>query len=882
MRRVDDANPEERDPSSLEELLERGLRAAMAGESDSVVEANQESDQDLFGSITESDGDRRDATLAEERYDLGGIIARGGMGIILRAHDRKLGRQVAIKTVAERHLASTRVMSRFRREVLVAARLQHPGIVPVYDCGWLGPRRPYFSMKLVAGRTLEAILDESDRQSSDRSELLSILLKVMQAVACAHAAGFVHRDLKPANIMVGDYGEVMVMDWGLAWVQGEVGAEVGLTEDDSAGDISIGLSVDGSVVGTAPYMSPEQARGEVDRIGPPCDVFALGSILCEVLTGSPAFVGKNFHETRRLAAAGSIASALSRIADAQADPELEEIARICLTVDPEHRPPLQEVVLVLEAWQRHAEDRAERARLEVVAERARGEGEAERAREAHERARAESRARKATVLLSIVGLLVISIATAYLIRTERTARTRERESESVVNAALGEARARLAAARQAGIEDELAWEKSRLATRQLSEQLGRHDPGRELAALVRRFEEDSEAAASDAERSRKIVMQLNRWEPHWHRPSFAERDEEDRRIFASIGIDPDSMEAREMAELLAASSIRDELVAALDVWAKSRFASRQQKESGWRKLIETASLADPDPWRVTLRRAWMDKDVATLSELAVSPSFVEQSAHGTNLLARCLCLLGDSVGTINVLRRAHVIHASDFRINLDLAIHLRWIEDPNWTEIASFYDMARAARPECHEILADFGHALYMSGDIEGSGRVLDQAQRLDPEDGHVQMYAGIIRARIGEIETAVAVLSEAVESFDGSMNLEFFVAELQFILGRYGEAASSLRAAADLLPGHHERLLATAAVLDELEKSSGEDDCRRILERVASSHGVVGVCGELKCESCFRRLFGLDSVAREIKCFPAGQMLGELHRTHKRDCSEF
>src|SRR5215471_2644038 len=160
--------------------------------------------------------------LTGTRYQLQGEIARGGMGAVLRGHDVDLGRDLAVKVLLEKHAHRPEVARRFIEEAQIGGQLQHPGVVPVYDIGHFG-NRPFFTMKLVKGQTLGSLLAYRADPAADRPRLLAIALQVAQTLAYAHAKGVIHRDLKPANIMVGAFGEVQVMDWGLAKVLAEGG-----------------------------------------------------------------------------------------------------------------------------------------------------------------------------------------------------------------------------------------------------------------------------------------------------------------------------------------------------------------------------------------------------------------------------------------------------------------------------------------------------------------------------------------------------------------------------------------------------------------------------------------------------------------------------------
>ena len=151
-------------------------------------------------------------------YEIVGEVARGGMGVVLRGRDTDLGREVAVKVLHERLHGSESIVERFIEEAQIGGQLQHPGIVPVYELGLMADDRPYFTMKLVKGRTLASLLEDREEAGSNRRRLLDVFEATCQTVAYAHSRGVIHRDLKPANIMVGAFGEVQVVDWGLAKV----------------------------------------------------------------------------------------------------------------------------------------------------------------------------------------------------------------------------------------------------------------------------------------------------------------------------------------------------------------------------------------------------------------------------------------------------------------------------------------------------------------------------------------------------------------------------------------------------------------------------------------------------------------------------------------
>ena len=200
--------------------------------------------------------------FSSTKYTFVKELGRGGMGTVYLAEDRELNRQVAIKVLNTPEVTED-LRNRMVREAQIIARLEHPGIVPVHDVGVLPDGRVFYAMKFVRGSRL----DEYAAQNSSFGDRLRKFQAVCEAVAFAHAHGVIHRDLKPQNIMIGSFGEVLVLDWGVAKIR-----------DDPHSSASF-QTMEGTVIGTRHYMSPEQARGEIDELDERSDIYALGAVL---------------------------------------------------------------------------------------------------------------------------------------------------------------------------------------------------------------------------------------------------------------------------------------------------------------------------------------------------------------------------------------------------------------------------------------------------------------------------------------------------------------------------------------------------------------------------------------------------------------------------
>ncbi len=352
----------------------------------------------------------RPAVLATVgHFELQSQIGQGGMGTVYRAFDTRFRRDIAIKvlTATENKTVSSQGKQRFINEAQITGQLQHPGIPPAHELGTLEDGRPFLAMKLVKGQTLRELLKRRTSLAEDRSRFVAIFEHVCHAIGYAHGRHVLHRDLKPANIMVGAHGEVQVMDWGLAKLLANQSEDELGTEGDARAlpsTVQWATKIDtanrddsatctGQALGTPAYMPPEQAGGEIRKLDERSDVFGLGAILCEILTGKPPYTGKSGQEVLLKAVRGEIGDALERLEACNDEPELVALCQRCLAFDKTDRPVdgnsvAAEVTRIREA----AESRARQAELEKA--------------EALVR-EAEQRKRRRQVLIAAAAIVVV-------------------------------------------------------------------------------------------------------------------------------------------------------------------------------------------------------------------------------------------------------------------------------------------------------------------------------------------------------------------------------------------------------------------------------------------------------------------------------------------
>ncbi len=735
-------------------------------------------------------------------YQLQGEIARGGMGVLLKGRDLDLGRDVALKVLREDLAARPEIVRRFVEEAQIGGQLQHPGIVPVYELGVMADQRPYFAMKLVKGRTLAAVI--ADRDPADRRKLLDVFASVCQTLAYAHSRGVVHRDLKPANVLIGAFGEVQVIDWGLAKVLSEGGEErearlradrpessvvqtVRSVRDPSSAVSSLGDSIAGAVMGTPAYMAPEQARGEVGRVDERTDVFALGATLCEILTGDPPYRGELLHRdeparrgdaqrTLVQASNAELDDARERLAKCDADAELLELCRACLAPDPAQRPRSAEEVN--ERVQEHLASLAERARAAEL-----------RAAEARVRARS-------TAQLSAFGVVVALAAAALWIGWRETRSRKLQELERSVSADLSE----VGIARAEG-----DWSRAGAAAQRAR---ARVDGQVELAALSAQVESVLAQVQADArvEREREERARSNRElfaaleevrQPEGdevYPTDWARLDSAYAEAFAAHGLNVDGRDVAASTAELGARGVGIELAAALDEWASVR--RRAERPEGAARLSELARTLDPDPLRQRLRDALTAGDSEALREIAAQFAVRESSAPTAWLLGHALVQAADFELALPLLAAARREFPQDYKLAMELARALRVVRPSRSSEALGHYQAALALRPDRVAVWHDFAQTLIELGRTEEALAMFRRSGELAPDDAHLQQHVGNALNRLTRFEEATAVFEHALALDPDSAPTRVDYGLALGALGRSAEEREQLERAVELAPG--------------------------------------------------------------------------------------
>jgi tetratricopeptide (TPR) repeat protein/tRNA A-37 threonylcarbamoyl transferase component Bud32 len=759
-------------------------------------------------------------------YEVAEELGGGGMGTVFRAHDPHLNRDLAVKVLHERYRDSAEMSQRFLEEAQITAQLQHPGIPPVHEVGTLADGRPFFAMKLVKGRTLGQLLAERSDIAGSLPGLLKIFEQICQTLAYAHARRVIHRDLKPTNVMVGAFGEVQVMDWGLAKVlSNDRRADAVECASPAASVIETGRPADdsatraGTVLGTPAYMPPEQARGEVELIDLRADVFGLGAILCEILTGKPPYTGTK-KEIEVHAKVGHLPPALARLDDCGAEHDLVHLARACLAAQPEQRLANAEVVATsITTYLNGVQEKLRVAEVERATAAARAEAEAQAKEAAEGRARAEQhgrelaqakareerRRRRLTVALALSVLLTAAIGGGFWLYLDQAESSRRSETEQGVNLALGRAEQLRDQARRLPAdtprEAELAvavWRQSLAAVQEAQGLLSAGSADEPTLLRVAGLHQEIEGAVAgadqalaDARKDAKLLADLDgaralRVQAQGVVASLQPSERAYVAAFRSYGFDI-SRGPQQVADAIrqARSRVRLPLILALDecslITGPAFFGNLA--------LRQAAGLADNDPWRQQLREALNDEDLDELLRLARQARTRPLPAVSLGLLAEALRSLGADKEAIQLLRHALTAHPGDFWIAYMLGNALREpsaSDDAVLDEAIGCYRAALALRPDNAMANVNLGLALYEKKELDGALAALRKASQLDPKNGLAQRgLANALRTKDAWDSTDLGItlykkgeLAGAIAAFQKAIKLEPRYAPGHFNLG--------------------------------------------------------------------------------------------------------
>jgi serine/threonine-protein kinase len=778
------------------------------------------------------------------RFRLLGEIARGGMGIVLRAHDPELNRALAVKVVLPQYRGDPAITRRFLGEAQLAGQLQHPGVVPVHDLGRLPDGRPFFAMKLIEGRTLAQLLRERPDPGHDRPRFLRYFEAVCQAIGYAHSRGVIHRDLKPANVMVGAFGEVQVMDWGLAKRLGERPPS-GQPSSGSDGPGGSPLTTQaGTLMGTPAYTPPEQASGAVEQLDERSDVFGLGAILCEILTGQPPYVGQDELRVRCMAAWAELASAQARLRGCGADAELVGLALACLAPKPADRP--RDARAVAEALTAHLDGAQARLRQAELAEAA-----------ARARAAEEAKRRRLTLALAAVVLLAVALGggTARWLQADRQARQAQLARE--VHNALDQVTALREQARAATTDGPTLLARAREQA-QRARALVQAGPADEvLVAQVERVQGELDEEEKDRQFLAAIdnarlgqVETVAPWAPGGPGASrFATERSLPlfREAFRAYGLAAGEGEPAAVAARLRRRppQVREAVSAALDDWivqATHPLHQVHEPHLGWLRALAAATADEGGTGEI--RAAFQEQDPgkrrAALEKLAATADVRQLPPHTLANLAQHLLAAESPGSAIPLLRRAQQQYPADFWVNLMLGLHLNLTEPQRWAEAARYLTAAVALRPSSPGVHVNLGIVLWTGKQFDGAIACFEQAIALEPNyvGAHVSL-GNLLCDHRRDYDAAIASLRKAIALDPRCARAHYYQGVALRGKGQVDEAIACYRQALALDP----RNAALHLNLGNLLRDNGQVDeavaCFRAVvaldPKFAAAHDILG-----------------------------------------------
>jgi len=694
-------------------------------------------------------------------YQLLGEIARGGMGVILKGHDTDLGRDVAVKVLDGKFAKRPEVVQRFVEEAQIGGQLQHPGIVPVYELGLMADETPYFTMKLVKGHTLASLLQQRKEPSDNRGRLLAIFESVCQTVAYAHSKGVLHRDLKPANVMVGAFGEVQVVDWGLAKVLRRGGAPGVRSAADTvqtvietvrSGAGSVGSdSMIGSVMGTPAYMAPEQAQGEVEQLDERADVFALGAILCELLTGKPPYLEIEGETIVSQAAHAKLKSARERIEACDGDPALVQLCLHCLMTSRDARPAdAAAVAKAVHEFLASVEERATKAELAA----AKASIQAAEARRAH---------RLTVALGGSIGLALLLLGGGFW-WVNRENNKRAEQTRTLVDAAQAEAIELERAGKPADalVSARRAFElaQSGDADAALLERTGKF-----VARVEQNFhaaEEERRLVEKDEKlRSRLIDLRLKQIATAGVRQRLVELDAAFTQTFRDYDVDLEGDDLVPALKRFRERKITEDVALALDDWGSVRREVHGAKSEKAENLFLLAMDLDPDPLRTRMREAIAAKDMAALLELSQPENLAKLQPGSISVLAIALwsAVPADSAELLRMFEQALRLYPGDYVLQSTAGIF--YIQSEHQEDGLACCMAALSLRPGDVAARMNMGIALAFNGRVVEAEASFRTCIALDASDAGGWYGQGMCRTRLGDYAGGLASLEQALKLQD-------------------------------------------------------------------------------------------------------------------------
>jgi serine/threonine protein kinase/predicted Zn-dependent protease len=665
--------------------------------------------------------------------------AKGGLGEVFVAQDATLHREVALKRILPRFADDPHVRRRFLREVEITARLDHPGIAPIHELILDKHGRHWYVMRFVRGRTLRVEIERYYAKLPTADETVKVLdfrnmlgrfVSVCETIAYAHRRGFVHRDLTPANIMLGDYNETIVLDWGFATASGDPEGNGEVHGVSSPPDAS--LMVSGKLFGTPAFMSPEQAAGHQSAVGPRSDVYCLGAIFYMLLTGRAPFQGSDVPTILKKIQDGDLEPA--RRIRGEVPAALEAICLKAMRLDPDDRyPDARSLANEIQRW---LGDERVAAYREPI------------------RLRARRWARRHKTELASIGAALLVAGLAGLAFGFNQINQRWRTEAAVVKQ-LDKAERIAAQAREE--EDRTKWHDAIKLCDEARDNIERVNGSAVLLGRVvdatKAFREGEDELTLKQELEDALIKGVE-VRPDGHFDIKAKLDAY-HRAFGNHGLDIDGMSTQAVAAKIREHRLKDTLIASLDDWIQDENDIRQYK------LITIVSEADTDPRRIEFRKAIIERDVPKM--LSLARAIGDKSQVGPlqlHNIGKALSKADRLSEAAEFLRDSRQVHRGDLWLGITLTNVYARMSPPEVKLAIPVQEALVSLRPEKAALRFNLGNLLRSDGQIDQAIAEYQRAVKLKAEYVEAHYGLGFAYSMIRDSSGTSTHYREAIEQF--------------------------------------------------------------------------------------------------------------------------
>ena len=782
-----------------------------------------------------------------QRFEIRHEIAEGGMGVIYQAEDQLMRRTVALKVIKPEYENNADATARFIQEARICGMLQHPGIVPVHDLGLLEDSKPFLTMKLIDGQTLADLI----RKQTPVVRLMEVFAQVCQTMAFVHSQNVIHRDIKPANIMVGEFGEVQIMDWGIAKlldapssqslddqfssIESVTASALSNLGDSESGDRK---TQSGMVIGTPGYMPPEQALGQINKLDKRADVFALGAILCEILTGKPVGGDLSSSELLKFTQNPDYKELDQKLKDSGQDPMLIGLVRNCLSIDIKDRPSdANDVSEIISNWKTNTQLRLKQIEIDF----ARSETGA-----ANEKKRRQLTIAVAGLLLAFAGtaigsLLYLSNQNAKVAAANKKKLEQTIENDRQINRYLSEATEKQADAIESQTLKPEVWEDV-LHSVELAGSLVDENTDDQLKVLIANMKvqlnKQISTAKNNANRQRRYEQTLQQLAQARLKLIDYEQDgvgdTEHRNAvglyesaFATFGIEPESSIKNAIKLFKSAPShVQEPLVAAIQEWhtAYRNYNKPKGRYASWLRTIY--ERMDYKPRRSQLRTAYLNDEIETV--IRMMDEIVVADDIEYLIASRALNRHKKFAERRELLKKSVAAFPNNFWLNYYLASDYQ-ARNPLMIESAlNHYFICGAIEPDSYLPMNNVGGIYIQQNKFDLALAHFKRLTEISPNRAIYRVNLGAVLMNYRRLPEALTQLNKAVALDPNIPQAHVNLGEVYSLMKEFDKAKTAFERALEINPNLSDTYVSIARVS---MFNQDYEAAEKALDKLLSSH---------------------------------------------------